>query len=58
MSIHSQQKRISIPDLRAMKGKGKIVMLTAYSKPMAQLLDAHCDVLLLGGSLGMVVYGM
>ena len=58
MSIHSQQKRISIPDLRAMKGKGKIVMLTAYSKPMAQLLDAHCDVLLVGDSLGMVVYGM
>ena len=58
MSTHSQQKRISIPDLRAMKGKAKIVMLTAHSKPMAQLLDAHCDILLVGDSLGMVVYGM
>ena len=33
-------------------------MLTAYTKPMAQLLDPHCDVLLVGDSLGMVVYGM
>jgi len=41
-----------------MKGPGKIVMLTAYTKPMAQLLDPHCDVLLVGDSLGMVVYGM
>ena len=33
-------------------------MLTAYTKPMAQLLDPHCDVLLVGDSLGMVIYGM
>ena len=58
MSIHNPQKRISIPDLGGMKGKSKIVMLTAYTKPMAQLLDPHCDVLLVGDSLGMVVYGM
>ncbi len=58
MSVHSVQKRITIPDLHAMKGPGKIVMLTAYTKPMAQLLDPHCDVLLVGDSLGMVVYGM
>ena len=58
MSVHTEQKRISIPELRGMKGKGKIVMLTAYTKPMAQLLDPHCDVLLVGDSLGMVVYGM
>ena len=58
MSVHTEQKRISIPELRGMKGKAKIVMLTAYTKPMAQLLDPHCDVLLVGDSLGMVVYGM
>jgi 3-methyl-2-oxobutanoate hydroxymethyltransferase len=58
MSVHSAQKRISVPDLRAMKSQSKIVMLTAYTKPMAQLLDPHCDVLLVGDSLGMVVYGM
>ena len=58
MSAHNEQKRISIPELRGMKGKSKIVMLTAYTKPMAQLLDPHCDMLLVGDSLGMVVYGM
>ena len=58
MSVIAAQKRISIPDLRGMKGPGRIVMLTAYTKPMAQLLDPHCDVLLVGDSLAMVVYGM
>ena len=58
MSVHNSQKRVSIPELRNMKGGAKIVMLTAYTKPMAQLLDAHCDVLLVGDSLGMVVYGL
>lgn len=58
MSVPTSQKRVSVPDLRAMKSQQKIVMLTAYTKPMAQLLDAHCDVLLVGDSLGMVVYGM
>jgi 3-methyl-2-oxobutanoate hydroxymethyltransferase len=58
MSTHIAQQRISIPALRAMKGRSRIVMLTAYTKPMAQLLDPHCDVLLVGDSLGMVVYGM
>jgi 3-methyl-2-oxobutanoate hydroxymethyltransferase len=58
MSVHNTQKRVSIPDLRHMKGVAKIVMLTAYTKPMAQLIDEHCDVLLVGDSLAMVVYGM
>jgi len=46
MSIHLDQKRITVPSLRAMKNAGKIVMLTAYTTPMAKLLDPHCDVLL------------
>lgn len=58
MSVHAEQKKITIPALKAMKGPGSIVMLTAYTKPMAQLLDPHCDILLVGDSLGMVVYGM
>jgi len=58
MSVHPTQKRISVPDIRAMKSQAKIVMLTAYTKPMAQLIDAHCDVLLVGDSLAMVLYGM
>lgn len=50
--------RISVPDLRARKGDEPIVCLTAYTTPMAQRLDDHCDLLLVGDSLGMVVYGM
>ena len=40
------------------KGKEKIVCLTAYTAPMAALLDPHCDLLLVGDSVGMVVHGM
>lgn len=41
-----------------MKGGTPIVCLTAYTAPMARLLDAEVDVLLVGDSLGMVLYGM
>jgi len=34
------------------------VMLTAYTMRMAQLLDPHCDMLLVGDSLGQVIYGL
>lgn len=50
-------KRLTIPDLMAMKGQQTIVALTAYTAPMAEILDAHVDVLLVGDSLGMVLYG-
>ena len=49
--------RISIPDLVARKGKDKIVCLTAYTTSMAHALDPHVDLLLVGDSLGMVIYG-
>ena len=49
--------RWTIPELRAAKGSKKLVVLTAYTAPMATLLDAHCDMLMVGDSLGMVVYG-
>jgi 3-methyl-2-oxobutanoate hydroxymethyltransferase len=51
-------KRISVTDIAARKGAEKIVALTAYTAPIARLLDAHVDVLLVGDSLGMTVYGM
>lgn len=47
----------SVPEILAMKGREKIVALTAYTTPMARLIDAQCDILLVGDSLGMVVYG-
>jgi 3-methyl-2-oxobutanoate hydroxymethyltransferase len=51
-------KRITVPSVRARKGGEPLVMLTAYTVRMAQLLDPHCDMLLVGDSLGQVVYGL
>jgi 3-methyl-2-oxobutanoate hydroxymethyltransferase len=55
-------KRTTAPSIRARKVGGKteqpIVMLTAYTMRMAQLLDPHCDMLLVGDSLGQVIYGL
>ena len=51
-------KRLTAPALQARKGKEPIVALTAYTMRMAQLLDPHCDLLLVGDSLGQVIYGL
>src|SRR5690606_5792621 len=50
--------RITVPDIRARKNRGKIVCLTAYTTPIARLLDPHVDVLLVGDTVGMVVHGL
>lgn len=47
-----------ISDFITLKGQRKIVCLTAYSAPMAHALDPHCDLLLVGDSVAMVIYGM
>lgn len=53
------RRRLTVPDLIAMKGSDTpLVSLTAYTAPMAGLMDPHCDMLLVGDSLGMVLYGM
>ena len=51
-------RRITASDILARKGRAPIVCLTAYSAPMAEILDDHCDVLLVGDSVGMVVHGL
>ncbi|KQM22926.1 3-methyl-2-oxobutanoate hydroxymethyltransferase [Sphingomonas sp. Leaf24] len=51
-------KRLTIPAIRAAKGRTPLVMLTAYTVRMAQLMDAQCDMLLVGDSLGQVIYGL
>jgi 3-methyl-2-oxobutanoate hydroxymethyltransferase len=56
-------RRLTVPKIQERKGPdGKtdqpIVMLTAYTARMAQLLDPHCDMLLVGDSLGQVIYGL
>ncbi len=52
------QSRLAAPDINAMKGKTPIVCLTAYTAPMAELLDPVCDILLVGDSVGMVLHGL
>ncbi len=55
-------KRLTVPKIRQRKTDGEsgepLVMLTAYTARQAQLLDAHCDLLLVGDSLGQVIYGL
>ncbi len=51
-------KRLTVPSIRKRKGAEPLVMLTAYTVRMAQLLDPHCDMLLVGDSLGQVIYGL
>ncbi len=58
MSKHNPLARITIPHIRARKGGAKIVALTAYTAPVAAILDEHADLLLVGDSVGMVVHGL
>ncbi len=58
MSAEPRSRRITPREIRARKGRAPLVMLTAYSTPVARLLDPHCDLILVGDSLGMVLYGL
>lgn len=55
-------RRLTVPAIQQRKTDGKtadpLVMLTAYTARQAQLLDPHCDMLLVGNSLGQVIYGL
>jgi len=53
------RKSAPLPDdIRARKGGAPLVSLTAYTTPMAQMMDAHCDFVLVGDSVGMVLHGL
>ncbi|KAF0116417.1 MAG: 3-methyl-2-oxobutanoate hydroxymethyltransferase [Rhodospirillaceae bacterium] len=58
MSVTADIKRITIHDIRQRKGKTPLVVLTAYTAPMARFLDPVVDMILVGDSLGMVIYGL
>ena len=60
MSSQKQEtvRRLAAPDIRNRKGGEPIVCLTAYDAPTAEILDEHCDLLLVGDSVGMVVHGL
>ena len=58
MSAQSQTRHKTVKDIAAAKGGDPLVCLTAYDAPTAALLDPHCDLLLVGDSVGMVVHGL
>src|SRR3984885_13393683 len=62
MSTHAQtsaeQRRLTAPDIRGRKGGEPIVALPSYHAHTARILDQHCDVILVGDSLGMVMHGL
>lgn len=58
MSAQSKTRRKTVNDIAKAKSGEPLVCLTAYDAPMAELLDPHCDILLVGDSVGMVVHGL
>jgi 3-methyl-2-oxobutanoate hydroxymethyltransferase len=58
MSATSALRPVLPPDIRARKGQAPLVVLTAYTTPVARLVDPHCDIALVGDSVGMVLHGM
>ncbi len=57
MSATGIDKRIGPPEVRARKGGTPLVVLTAYTTPVARLVDPHCDMVLVGDSVAMVLHG-
>ncbi|MFM2355802.1 MAG: hypothetical protein RLZZ528_1538 [Pseudomonadota bacterium] len=58
MSAAAEFRRPTAQDIRARKGGEPIVVLTAYTTPIAKIADKHCDILLVGDSVGMVLHGL
>lgn len=58
MSAQSHTPRMTAPAITGRKGGEPIVCLTAYDAPTAAILDDHCDLILVGDSVGMVVHGL
>ena len=58
MSTQNENRRLTAPDIRARKGGEPIVSLTSYHAHTARIVDAYCDLILVGDSLGMVMHGL
>lgn len=58
MSAQNTIHRMTAPQITERKGGEPIVCLTAYDAPTAAILDEHCDLILVGDSVGMVVHGL
>jgi len=51
-------KKVTIKKILKKKNKTPIICLTSYSKNITQIADKYCDIILIGDSLAMVLYGM
>ncbi len=58
MSATAPVRPVMPADIQARKGGDPLVVLTAYTTPVARLVDAHCDIALVGDSVGMVLHGL
>ena len=58
MSASNPVRSVLPADIMARKGGVPLVCLTAYTTPVARLVDPHCDIALVGDSVGMVLHGM
>ena len=58
MSATGHMQAITPPRILAAKGGTPLACLTAYTTPMARLADSHCDIVLVGDSVGMVLHGL
>ncbi|MUT27108.1 MULTISPECIES: 3-methyl-2-oxobutanoate hydroxymethyltransferase [Mesorhizobium] len=58
MSATGEAKAITPPDIRSRKGQAPLVCLTAYTTPVARMADRHCDIVLVGDSVGMIMHGL
>ena len=58
MSKQTRISRKTVKDIAAAKGGEPLVCLTAYDAPMAEIMDPHADLILVGDSVGMVVHGL
>lgn len=58
MSATNPKTPLSPPDVVSRKGGKPLVCLTAYTTPIAKLVDPHCEIVLVGDSVGMVLHGM
>jgi len=58
MSVQTQLKRVTVPEIRAHKNNAPVVCLTCYHAHTARLLDNYVDLMLVGDSLGQVMHGL
>jgi len=58
MSATGSNIALTPPQVAKSKGGTPLVCLTAYTTPMAKIIDAHCDIVLVGDSVGMVLHGL